>query len=75
MIKVNRVNIKFSSVTYALRAKEIIEQNGGRAVIRKNPNPSRNEGCGYVIAATGNTEIIINLLNINKVKYIGYVFL
>ena len=71
----NRANIKFSSVTYALRAKEIIEQNGGKAVIRKNPNPSRNEGCGYVITVTGNTEKIINLFNINKVKYIGYVFL
>lgn len=75
MIKVNRVNIKFSSVTYALRAKEIIEQNGGKAEIRKNPNPKRNEGCGYIITTSGNTDKIINLLNINKVKYIGYVFI
>lgn len=75
MIKVNRVNIKFSSVTYALRAKEIIEQNGGRAIIKKNPHPSVDEGCGYIVKASGNTEKIIKLINLNKVKYIGYVFL
>lgn len=75
MIKVNRVKIKFSSVTHALRAKEIIEQNGGKAIIRKNTNPSRNEGCGYSITVTGNTEKIINLININKIRYIGYVLL
>ncbi len=74
MIKVNRVNIKFSSVTYALRAKEIVEQNGGRAVIRKNPHPSKTEGCGYVVIVTGNTEKMINILNVNKIKYIGYVY-
>lgn len=71
----NRANIKFSSVTYALRAKEIIEQNGGRVVIKKNPHPLKNEGCGYIISITGNVENTINLLDRNKIKYIGYVFL
>lgn len=70
----NRVNIKFSSVTHALRAKEIIEQNGGKATIRKNLNPSKDEGCGYNITATGDAEKIISLIKINKVKYIGYGF-
>lgn len=71
----NRVKIKFSSVTHALRAKEIIEQNGGKVIIRKNTNPSRNEGCGYSIIASGNTDKIINLIKINKIKYIGYVMI
>lgn len=70
----NRVNIKFSSVTHALRAKEIIEQNGGKAVIRKNLNPSKGDGCGYSIIATGNTDRIISLIKSNQIKYIGYGF-
>lgn len=75
MIKVNRVNIKFSSVTHALRAKEIIEQNGGKASIRKNPNPKQGEGCGYSITLYGNVERYISLIKINKIKYIGIVYL
>ena len=75
MIKVNRVNIKFSSVTHALRAKEIIEQNGGKANIRKNPNPKTGEGCGYSITLYGNVEKYINLIKINKIKYIGIGYL
>ncbi len=71
MIKVNRVNIKFSSVTHALRAKEIIEQNGGKANLRKNTAPNKGEGCGYSIIIYDNTDKFINLLKINQIKYIG----
>ena len=71
----NRVNIKFSSVTHALRAKEIIEQYGGKANIRKNPNPKQGEGCGYSITLYDNAEKYINLIKINKIKYIGIGYL
>ncbi len=71
----NRVNIKFSSVTHAFRAKEIIEQNGGKAIVRKTASSLKNEGCGYSVIVTGNINKIMSLLKINKVSYIGYVFL
>ncbi len=71
MIKVKRVIIKFSSVTYAFKAKEIIEQNGGKVSIRKNPNPEKGEGCGYSLTVYGNVDKYINLIKINKIKYIG----
>lgn len=68
----NKAIIRFSSVTYALKAKEIAEKNGGRVTVRKNPNPKKNEGCGYSLIVMGNAEKIINMLNLNRVKYIGY---
>lgn len=71
----NRVNIKFSSVTHAMRAKEIIEQNGGKAVIRKNLKPRQGEGCGYGITLYENPDKYIKLININKIKYIGIGYL
>ncbi len=64
--------IRFSSVTYAFKAKEIAEKNGGRVTVRKNPHPKKSEGCGYILTVTGDTEKIINMININKIKYIGY---
>lgn len=68
----NRAAIKFSSVTYALKAKEIVEHTGGRAAIRKNPVPSKSEGCGYSLLVDGDLKVIIDLLNMNKIKYISY---
>lgn len=68
----NKAIIRFSSVTYALKAKEIVLNAGGRAVLRKNPAPSKNEGCGYSLIVNGNLNVIINLLDMNKVKYKSY---
>ncbi|MCH5190865.1 MAG: DUF3343 domain-containing protein [Oscillospiraceae bacterium] len=68
----NKAIIKFSSVTYALKAKDVITDNGGKAQIRKNPNPKKGEGCGYSLIAVGNISRIISLLDTNKIKYTGY---
>ena len=67
----NKAIVKFSSVTYALKAKKLVENYGGKAIIRKNSNPPRIEGCGYSMIVSENTDVI-NLLKINHVKYIGY---
>ncbi len=64
--------IKFSSVTHALKAREIIENFGYRAKINKNTNPTKNEGCGYSINFNGDINRVIIRLDINKVKYLGY---
>lgn len=64
--------IKFSSVTHALKAKEIIENMGYRAKINKNTNPTKNEGCGYSISFFGEISRVIVRLDINRVKYLGY---
>ena len=71
----NKIKIQFSSVTYAFRAKEIIEQNGGKVYIRKNLNHEKGEGCGYSLTVYGNTDKYINLIKINKIRYIGIDYL
>lgn len=68
----NRAKIKFSSVTYALKAKEIIENNGGKAKISKNTSPARTEGCGYYLIVIGNISRFINILKINHINFSDY---
>ncbi len=68
----NKAIIRFASVTYTLKAKEIAEKNGGRVTVRKNPNPKKNEGCGYALIVSGNIEAIMNMIKINKIKYLSY---
>lgn len=68
----NKIKIKFSSITHALKAKEIFANLGIKVSINKNPNPSANDGCGYSIALSGNIDKILITLDLNKVKYLGY---
>ncbi len=70
-----RIKIKFSSVTHAMNAKDVILKNGGRVSIGKNTNPNKNEGCGYFLIVVGEIEKYINLLKINNIKFIGFDYL
>lgn len=65
----NKAIIEFSSVTYALKAKEIVEKHGGKASIRKNTKATKNEGCGYSLTVIGNIDKFTNLFDLNRVKY------
>lgn len=67
-----RVKIKFSSVTHAMTAKDIIQKNGGRVSMGKNTNPGKNEGCGYFLVVNGDHERYLKLLNLNNIRYVGY---
>lgn len=67
----NKAKISFSSITYTLRAKEIIEANGGKAVIGRKTRTIKNEGCGYFLTVFGDVNKFSKLLGINKVKYLN----
>lgn len=66
------VKIKFSSITHALKAKEILSSSGYNVKINKNSNPTANEGCGYSINLSGNMDKILIQLDLHKVKYLGF---
>lgn len=72
MFTMNKAIVKFSSVTYALNAKGIVEKYGGKAIIRKNTKAIAGEGCGYSLIITGNVTKALNLFDLNRVKYISY---
>lgn len=72
MFTMNKAIVKFSSVTYALKAKGIVENYGGKAIIRKNKKATAGEGCGYNLIIMGNVSQFINLFDLNRVKYISY---
>lgn len=68
----NKAIVKFSSVTYALKAKGVVENYGGKAYVRKNQKTTAKEGCGYSLIINGNIDQLINLLDLKKIKYISY---
>lgn len=67
-----RVKLKFSSVTHAMNAKDVIQKIGGRVSIGKNTNVGKNEGCGYFLVVFGETEKFLKILKINNIKFVGF---
>lgn len=66
------IKIKFSSITHALKAKEILSSSGYNVRINKNSNSSAKVGCGYNIILSGDVNKISLQLDLHKVKYIGF---
>lgn len=56
--------IRLSSVTYAIRAQKLLEQNGIRSVIKKLARSLQVTGCGYGLEInapdTGAATTILN---------------
>lgn len=72
MFTMNKAIVKFSSVTYAMKAKGLVENYGGKAIVRKNSKTVTGEGCGYSLVIVGNISRFMNLFDLNRIKYISF---
>lgn len=60
--------IKLNSVTYALKAKEVLKKYNISSKISKNPNPKKGEGCGYILSVNNANKNVLKILEMNKVE-------
>ena len=67
----DKVNFKFNSITYAIKAKNTAERLGCKTRLFKNPNPKKGEGCGYNLIVTGNFSEVKKAFDDIKIKYTG----
>lgn len=66
--------IATGTVTYALRAKDILEENGYRANVKKWNDKSGRYGCGYgVLLKAESVEKIKELLSRNGIRIIDII--
>ncbi len=65
----SRYKITTGSVTYAIKAKDILKRNGIRSYVERSVNNQSQKGCNYVVIAEGNSLNIQNILNRNGVKF------
>lgn len=66
----NRLIIKVGSVTYALKAKDILQNRGINCQIRKTSNPAKGEGCGYTVIVPNAVESVIGILRLSGIEII-----
>ena len=57
-----KVIIKVGSVTYAMKAKNILQQYGMRAKVIKTVSTKKNEGFGYSVSVDNPKQNVAELL-------------
>ena len=67
----DKVNFKFNSITYAIKAKNTAERLGCKTRLIKNQNPKKGEGCGYNLIVSGNSSEVKKTFDDRKIKYTG----
>ena len=65
--------IMVSSVTYAIKGRDLLRSHGIKAYIERTPNASDRVGCGYSIAVSGNVKTAIEILKSAGIKVLGTV--
>lgn len=64
--------IKVGSITNAQRAKSVLNKNKIKAYIQRLDNPKPGDGCGYVIKTEAYKNNIIEILEKNSIRVLGY---
>ena len=65
--------IKVGSLTYAMKGRDLLQKNGYKAYLTRNPQPEEDEGCGYVIYVSDIDRHCFSVLKSNGIKVLGVV--
>ena len=63
--------IMMTSITYAMKAKDLLLRNGIRADLVRTPRHENVGGCGYSLYVPKNTDKAENLLKEANIKILG----
>lgn len=69
----SKKGIKVGSVTYAMKGRDLLQKNGYKAYLTRNPHPQEDEGCGYVIYVNNIDKRCFDILKRNGIKVMGTV--
>jgi hypothetical protein len=69
----SKKGIKVTSVTYAMKGRDLLQKNGYKAYLTRNPHPEDDEGCGYVIYVNNLDKKCYEILKRNNIRVTGTV--
>ena len=67
----NKQLIMVSSITYAIKGRDILRQRGMKAYIERTPGGKDRAGCGYSIYVDSNTDMAEDILRQSGIKILG----
>lgn len=65
--------IRFSSVTYAIRAQRVLEQHGIRSYVKRVSKGMQVSGCGYGLEITGDANTSTQLITAAGIRIVEVV--
>lgn len=69
----SKKGIKVTSVTYAMKGRDMLQKNGYKAYLTRNPHPDEDDGCGYVIYVNNMDKRCLDILKNGGIKVRGLV--
>lgn len=69
----SKKGITVGSVTYAMKGRDLLQRNGYKAYLTRNPHPQEDEGCGYVIYVNNIDRRCFDILKRNGIRVTGTV--
>lgn len=63
--------IKVGSITNAQRGVRLLKSKGYRPAMSRLENPTKGDGCGYVIKVYSDSDKVINILRAGSVTILG----
>ncbi len=60
-----------SSVTYAMKGKELLQKRGFKAYITRLPQIKEEAGCGYCVYVSENTDLAEQILRAAGIRVLG----
>ena len=69
----SKKGVKVSSVTLAMKGRDLLLKNGYKAYLTRNPKPEKGEGCGYLIYINNPDKRCFQILQNNGIKVIELV--
>ena len=67
----NKPLILVSSITYAMKSKEILSRKGFKADVERVPHTSEDVGCGYGVYVPQRTEEAQQILERSGIEILG----
>ena len=64
--------ISVVSVTYALKGRDALRNQGIKAYVQRKTKTNGNTGCGYVIIAEGDRQKISQILLYSKISILDF---
>lgn len=69
----SKKGIKVGSVTLAMKGRDLLQKNGYKAYLTRNPKPTDGEGCGYLIYVNSPDDRCFKILQKNGIRIMGTV--
>ncbi len=60
-----------SSITHAIRGRDLLKNKGFKAAIEKTPGKLDTAGCGYSISVQNNPEAALKIIKEAGIKVLG----